>query len=172
MLQYWYMSDESIESEKFNENPDQVWLSDENAVDDLNVAWREVIEGLMSGLPMYKAYAKAYDFDTEDIRQRKVAESNGSRLLRNAKFRKVFRRVIEERGFNDEIVDWRLADIINNPATADKDRIKAIKHYNEMTGRAVRRTDITSNGETVAPIILSEIKPRNAVSEAEAATSN
>lgn len=155
-----------------NENPSQVWLTDDSLVDTVNVRWRTVIDELMNRQKIYIAYARAYDIDITKPGQQHVAEANGSRLLRNAEFKKLWSKVIEERGFNEQTADWILTDLMTSPSVEPKVQLLALKHFNELSGRVIKKTDVTSNGETIAPIVLSQIKPRDVIPKAETATGN
>lgn len=126
-----------------NENPAETWLTDEEWVDDLNLTWRRVIELLMDRKPMYEAYADAYAIDITTPRGKNVAMACGSRLLRNANFRKLWDRVLQEVGFNDHMVDTILAQTITGKDVPYKDRNKAITIYNDLKGRVVKKTSLT-----------------------------
>ena len=135
------------------QDENELWLTDEELPGEFNWNWRQVITGLMEGKPGYIAYAEAYEIDiNESEKRRRVAESNYSQLLRNTKFRALWKRVLEEAGFNDDLVDSRLIHFIIDPGTPVKDAVVAIKHFNELRGRVIRRTDLTS-GDKPLPIM-------------------
>lgn len=136
-----------VEQETQTEHPDEPWITDEEWVKDLNVRWRKVINRLMEGKLIYEAYAKAYDIEIDTSEGKNLANAAGSRLLRNVKFKTLWHKVIEERGFNDEAVDWALADLITNPDVDPSTRRAAIKDYNELRGRVIKKTDITTGGQ-------------------------
>lgn len=151
------------EQEQLNELPVQPWVTDDSAAEVRNYRWREVVHELMNGATITDAYAKAYDIDVNVPSKYNVAASNGSRLLKNAEFKKLWRKVIEERGFNAETADWHLTDLMTNPKYEPKDRFKAIKHFNELSGRIIQKTDLTSGGKAIeAPALMPAIEPRNA----------
>lgn len=154
------------------EIPEEPWLTDLDLPSSYNWHWREVIDGLMNRLPAYQAYAEAYDLNIADEKQRRAAEANSSRLMRNDRFRAVWRKVIAERGFNDETVDWELANLIASPDTEPAIRRAAIKDYNELRGRIITKVDHTSKGKRITPpAIISTIQPR-APAQTEATTGN
>lgn len=138
--------------EELNENPEQPWVTDESLAEIRNYKWRAVIDELMNGAKITDAYAKAYDIDVNVPSKYHVAAANGSRLLRNAKFKALWRKVLEERGFSDEMADWQLTDLMTNKAYEPKDRFKAIKHYNELRGRITTNVDVKSAGERINPL--------------------
>lgn len=158
-----------VEQEE-SEHPEQPWVTDEDWVDDINVRWRKVIDELMKGSMIYDAYAKVYDIETSTPSGKNVAQAAGSRLLANVRFKKLWRKVIEERGFNEETADSVMLDLITNPKYDPKVRRAALHDYNELTGRIIKKTDLTSGGKTIeAPALMPAIEPRNA-SEAETET--
>jgi hypothetical protein len=141
----------------------------------LNVRWRKVIEERMNGKTMTEAYALAYDIDiTKTKLAYNVATSNASRLLRNAKFQRLWDRMNAERGFSDQMADWQLADLMTNPGVEPAVRRAAINDYNKLRGRVVEKVDHTSKGKRIeAPAIISTIKPRDATTtQAEATDGN
>ena len=155
-----------------NEFPDETWVTDENWVDDLNVRWRKVIDELMNGSKIYESYAKAYDIETSTPKGYNLANACGSRLLRNGNFRKLWKKVIEERGFNDETADMRLVELMRNPDPSIQ--MKAVKHYNELSGRVIKKLDHTSDGKRIeVPAVISTIMPRDeTTAQAEATDGN
>lgn len=147
-----------------NEDPKTPWVTDDNAAEFRNIRWRKVIDGLMSRKTITQAYADAYDIDiTKTKLQENVASTNGSRLLRNAKFKALWDRVNAEHGFNDQMADSQLLDLMTNPGVEPKDRRAAIADYNKLRGRIIDKFDHTSKGKRIeSPAIMSEIKPRDA----------
>lgn len=148
-------------ADDYSEFPQETWVTDESWVDDINVRWRKVIDDLLKGSKIVDAYARAYDIDTSLPKDYNVAASAGSRLLRNVNFQNLWDKVNRERGFNDQAADSRLLDLMVNPGIEPKDRFKAIKHYNELRGRIITKTDLTSDGKPiVTPAIMPVIEPR------------
>lgn len=156
-----------------NENPKEPWVTDPELAENRNYKWREVIDSLLNGDYITDAYAKAYDIDVSIPSKYNIAASNGSRLLRNAKFKQLWRKVIEEKGFNDETVDWKLTDLMTNPAVEPAVQLNALKHYNELSGRVIKKIDHTSKGKAItAPAVLSPIEPRDVGAEAQTTDSS
>lgn len=158
-----------LEGVEVNELPEEPWVTDAEAAEMRNYKWREVIDDLMNGAKITDAYAKAYDIEVKIPSKYNVAASNGSRLLRNAKFKELWRKVLEERGFSDEMADWQLTDLMTNKKYEPGDRFRAIKHFNELRGRVIKNIDLKSGGKPIeAPAIMPAIEPRNdATTEAE-----
>lgn len=167
---------EEQEQEPASEFPKETWLTDENWVDDINVRWRKVIDDLMNGSTILQAYAHAYDIETSLPKDYNVAAACGSRLLKNAKFRELWHKVIEERGFSNEVADWQLVDLMTNPKYEATVRRAAIHDYNELTGRIIKKVDTTSGGKPIQqPVVMPLIEPRHdavASDQAEAAASS
>lgn len=69
---------------------------------------------------------------------------NASKLLRNPKIQQRIIKLSNE-FLNDEVIDKRLKEIA--VSGEDKDSINAIKVYNDIKGRIIKRTDLTSGGE-------------------------
>lgn len=160
-----------------NEMPEEPWVTDEDLANSLNTHWRKVIDGLMNYLKPFEAYAKAYEIDIDKPASRNVAYANASRLLKNVKFRSLWKKVIEENGFSDEQADWQLTDLMTNPGYDPKVRRAAVHDYNELTGRIIKKTDLTSGGKPIeqpgTAVIASAIEPRNdAAPQAEATSGN
>lgn len=152
----------ALHDDETSEFPAQPWQTDEEWVDEINVRWRKVIENLMNGNTILDSYASAYEIEIGTPKGYNVAAASGSRLLKNAKFRDLWHKVIEEQGFNDETADFRLLDLITNPGIEPTVRRAAIHDYNELTGRIIKKTDLTSGGKPIeAPAIMPAIEPRN-----------
>lgn len=79
------------------------------------------------------SYAKAYKLNIRKKEDYETASSCSSRLLRNVKVKDRMRQLIIEAGFNDEVVDARLVEIVTEGS--NKDSNVAIKTYNELTKR-------------------------------------
>lgn len=137
-----------VQSSDFSEN--EIWLTDTESPAEFNWHWREVIRGLLDNLPGYQAYARAYEIDISEESGRRVAEANYSRLLRNAKFRDLWRRVLEEIGLNDEMVDSQLYKLITGESVENAVKQRAIAHYNELRGRITRNVKLNANVKSSA----------------------
>lgn len=73
--------------------------------------------------------------------------SNGSRLLRNDKIQAVTRKMFVEMLDND-VIDAELTKIIIR-GQKDSDRINAIKEYNALKTRIIKKLDLTTNGKDI-----------------------
>lgn len=76
------------------------------------------------------SYMKAYDLKESQYNHASV---NSHDLLRNTKIKKRMRELLEDNGFNDQVVDARLTEIIKD--ASPKDSNMAIKTYNELQKR-------------------------------------
>lgn len=110
-----------------------------------NWQWREFALGMMNGLNNYKAYAIAYNMPNVDRDKRayQVANAAASRLLQNVNFRDYWRALIIEQGFNHDVVDAEAMKLITDPDTPPQVRRAAIRDYNELTGRIVKKQALT-----------------------------
>lgn len=79
------------------------------------------------------SYARAYGLNIKKKEDYNTASSCASKLLKIAKIRDRMREILVETGFNDEIVDARLINIVTEGS--NKDSNQAIKTYNELTKR-------------------------------------
>jgi hypothetical protein len=160
--------DDADEKADEGELPEETWLTDTELPTSYNWAWREVIKGLMDRKPAYQAYAEAYDIDIKEESGRRIAEANSSRLLRNDKFRTLWRKVLTEAGFYNETVDNELVKLMTDPTVHPSIRRAALRDFNELHGRIINKIDHTTKGKEIkAPVILSPIGPRDVGTEAE-----
>lgn len=123
------------------------------------------------------SYAEAYDYKLDELSTEKPVLANNadgtptewgdseytlayntcsacsSKLLRNNKINERVKKLLNEL-LKDEEVDAELARIIKNGK--DSDKISAIKEYNALKQRIVKKTetDITSKGEKITGIEL------------------
>lgn len=131
------------------------YIQDRNLEDDLvgsvDWRWRKFALGIMNGKMNYVAYNEAYKIgDVEnDGRAYQVACAAASQLLRNIRFRGYWRELIVESGFNDDVADSRLVDIMTNPNTPPKDVLKAVELFKKLGGKIVDRTDVTTKGKII-----------------------
>jgi len=139
----------------------ETWLTDVDAPENYNWGWRAVIDDLLVGESGYVAYANAYDIDIKDEKGRRVAEASYSRLLRNVKFTRLWKLVLEERGFNEHKIDSVMLEMIADPMTPHQTRRALIRDFNELNGRIINRTDLTTLGEKIErPVVMAEINAR------------
>ena len=130
---------------------------------DINWQWRTFALGIMNGKANYTAYNEAYKIGDVDNNHRAymVASACAARLLKNAKFREYWRELLGEQGFNHDVVDSQMLKQITSPDTPENVRRAAIRDYNELNGRIVQKTDITSKGRRVqSPLVISPINSR------------
>lgn len=97
------------------------------------------------------SYTKAFGFTKGQYASASVLSHE---LLRNIKVKKRMREMIIDSGFNDEIVDQRLSEIITGGA--DKDSNVAIKTYNELTKRI----------DTNPQFIMVDVKKKDSLNKA------
>jgi hypothetical protein len=77
----------------------------------------------------------------------------GSRLIRNDKIQRRLQAIYLAM-MDDDTIDSVLSSIISNPKAQHKDRIAAIKEYNALRARIVKKLDMTSMGEKIPTIDL------------------
>jgi len=143
------------------EGLNEVWLTDVEAPENFNWQWREVIRSLLYGEDAYVAYAQAYEIDISAESGKRQAMANSSRLIRNDKFKRLWRQVLDETGFNAETMDSVTLSMIKDESTPHQTRRALIRDFNELNGRIVNRTDLTTLGEKIErPVVMAEIKPR------------
>lgn len=78
-----------------------------------------------------QSYAKAFSKDPK--KQANTCGVEGSKLLRNPRVRRYLRLIIDESGFNDEMMDARLRQIVFEGDS--RSSIMAIKQFNELRRR-------------------------------------
>lgn len=124
---------------------------EQDALGSIDWRWRKFALGIMNGKMNYQAYDDAYNIgDVEnDEKAYQVACVGASQLLRNIKFRDYWRQLIIESGFNDEVADSRLIQIMTNPSTPAKDVLKAVELFKKLGGKIIDRTDVTSKGKRI-----------------------
>lgn len=79
-----------------------------------------------------------------------VCSVNGSRLLRNAKVNDRIKELYRELLTNDN-VDSVLSEIIQK-GYKDSDRVAAIKEYNALQARIIKKIDHTTLGKSINPL--------------------
>lgn len=82
-----------------------------------------------------KSYALAYDKDLSKKKDNAVADTNGPRLLGNARIKEYMRTLLTEEGFTPEGMDRRLMAIIDGSGVEPQHRLKGIDMANELMGR-------------------------------------
>lgn len=125
------------------------------------------------------AYAYGYDLDTashelqiDPITQKEKPKSSdydrmyntcsvsASRLLRNAKIQKRIQELLLET-FNENVVDAELMKVVRQSNRLDA-KVQAIKEFNALKGRIVKKQDVTSNGERIV-VLPPEILAKHAL---------
>jgi phage terminase small subunit len=95
-----------------------------------------------------RSYLEVYGYKTEEGRKcsYETAKANASRLLTKANILNRINELFEARGLNDVFVDKQLEKLITQDADF-KSKITAIKEYNALKQRVVKRVDtnITNN---------------------------
>lgn len=95
------------------------------------------------------SYAAAFDYDlplkadgTHDINSAPylVCKANGSRLMTSPGVKQMIDVYLMEQ-FNDTTADTRLQEILIGGK--DQDSMQAIKHYNELKGRVIKKLDVS-----------------------------
>lgn len=120
----------------------------ENAlIGEINWQWRKFALGIMNGLNNYQAYAQAYDIKDVDTNERayQVAAASAARLLKNVNFKAFWRELLTEQGFNDDVVDSQMLMLITDPLTPHTVRRAAIRDYNELQGRIIKKATLTDD---------------------------
>lgn len=106
-----------------------------------------------------KAYAKAYGFDTSDIKQYNVCKVAASELLTNPNISLRIQEEVEAIGLNDNFADKQLyISMLQNADFSSK--VKAISEYNKLKQRIVSRveskTEHSGTLNTTVTIVKSE----------------
>jgi hypothetical protein len=110
-----------------------------------NWKWHHFMLGIMNGENRYLAYCKAFGIDPDDKSKYATACVSASQLLRKPKFQTFWTEYLEANGFNDAEVDQKLLELMD--AEEKNVALGAIKHYNELRGRVIKRLDHTNKGE-------------------------
>ena len=100
-----------------------------------------------------QAYLEVYDIDRSKPNWYKTACAASSQLLRNIKVCKRINEILEEQGLNDEFIDKQLLFLITQHADFGN-KLGAIKEYNKLKQRIVDKTDITTNGKDIQPVLV------------------
>ncbi len=96
----------------------------------------------------YEAIVEESDYE----KAKNICAVQGSRLLRKVKVQNRITTLLNEL-MTDEMVDSQLVKVImqdtNLPA-----KIQAVKAYNEVRGRIIRKTDLTSGGDKIEGVVV------------------
>lgn len=97
-----------------------------------------------------KEIPKSSDYD----RMHNVCGVSANRLLRNIKIQRECTKLLNE-ALNEVNVDAQLSKVIQQDSRLDA-KVQAIKEFNNLKGRIVKRADVTSGGERLV-ILPAEI---------------
>lgn len=84
-----------------------------------------------------------------------VCQVSGSRLLTEPLIQNEIRRLLLER-FDDDNADARISSIIQNGE--DRDAIQAVKVYNDLKGRVIKKLDVTSGNRPLSGFTDEELR--------------
>jgi hypothetical protein len=136
------------------------------------------------------SYAYAYGFNLEEAsheleidpetnkqipkssqydRMHNVCGVASHRMLRNSKIQRRMNELLRE-VLNEADVDSELAKVIRQNGRLDV-KVQAIKEFNALKGRIVKKQDLTSNGERLV-IMPAEIMQKYALANAETTSQN
>lgn len=128
-----------------------------NATQSYNEAYKYNLDDLPDDDAVYdtdkksKTYGKKLEKSTYE-KAYNVCSVEGARLLRNPKVNARIVVLLNEL-LTDEVVDGQLAKVIMQ----DKDigpKVQAIKAYNDIRGRVIKKTDITTMGDKVEGVVV------------------
>lgn len=128
-----------------------------NATHSYNEAYKYNLDDLPDDDEVYdndkksKTYGKKLEKSTYD-KAYNVCSVEGARLLRSPKINARITVLLNEL-LTDDIVDGQLAKVIMQ----DKDiapKVQAIKAYNDIRGRVIKRTDLTTDGDKIQGVVV------------------
>lgn len=95
-----------------------------------------------------ESYMEVYEIDKSKSNWYKTACSAASRLLRNVKVCQRINDLLEAGGLNDQFVDKQLGFLITQHSDFSN-KLGAIKEYNQLKQRVMKKLDITSGGKPI-----------------------
>lgn len=98
-----------------------------------------------------KTYGKEIEKSSYD-KAYNICSVEGARLLRNPKINERIVVLLNEL-LKDEVVDGQLAKVIMQDDEIGP-KVQAIKAYNDIRGRVIKKTDITTMGDKVEGIVV------------------
>lgn len=119
-----------------------------------------------------QSYIEAYDVDTSKKGWYATAKASAHENLTKPYILERINEIFEANGLNDQFVDKQLEKLIVQDADFNA-KMKAIQEYNKLKSRITDRKDITSNGQTIAPVALVEFlesKDDNATGKSKSST--
>lgn len=94
-----------------------------------------------------QSYSEAYNIKLVNKKAVGVCKSGAWRMLTNVDILKRIDEIIDSNGLNDSFVDKQLFKLVNQDADF-KAKIQAIKEYNSLKQRIVKRLEISDDTET------------------------
>lgn len=107
-----------------------------------------------------QAYAKAYNIDLTQKGKQGIAKSNASRLLTYDYISEYINKLLDLGGLNDNRVDKELLFLIEQNANFNI-KLGAIKEYNSLRKRIIKREEIKLKSEYNLTDFLNEIKDKS-----------
>lgn len=107
-----------------------------------------------------QTYLEVYEPDKSKPNWYKSAQASASRLLSNVMVAKRINELLEAGGLNDQYVDKQLEFLITQHADF-KSKLGAIREYNALKTRVIKRLDHTTDGEKIpeAKVIILDTRP-------------
>lgn len=102
-----------------------------------------------------QSYIEAYDINTSEKGAYNMAKAGASENLTKPYILERINEIFEAHGLNDTFVDKQLEKLIIQDADY-RTKMKAITEYNKLKQRITIKQDITSDGESMAPVALVE----------------
>lgn len=91
-----------------------------------------------------RSYALAYNYELKDSAEKRTCSSEASRLLTNPFISEAIRDRLSNLTLNDQLVDSRLAFVLESSFDDKKTLLSAIDQYNRLKGRHK-----SNNGNTI-----------------------
>lgn len=99
-----------------------------------------------------ESYVEVYEPDKSKPNWYKSACSSASRLLRHVKVCEYINGLLESSGFNNEFVDKATLFLITQHSDF-KTKLGAIKEYNALKQRIIKKLDLTSGGKSFGDLL-------------------
>lgn len=106
-----------------------------------------------------ESYSEAYDIDLSKRGAYKACAVSASRLLIKANILLYINKLLELKGLNNTYVDKQLELLITQNADF-KTKLGAIKEYNQLMQRIIKKLDLTSAGKPI-PILSGNVYSNN-----------
>ena len=95
-----------------------------------------------------RAYCKAYNLDSTDIREYNSAKVLACELLTNVNILACINEQLDEAGLNDNFVDKQLLFALTQNADMSS-KVKAIGEYNKLRQRIIDKSKVETSGEII-----------------------